>query len=165
MTSAGVGGCPGLFAVCWINLGCLFSQYIINWLLFWDLLFTGDLTQNVELRAERQLGRYSLRQIGRFNVGGSRSSQMKPSLSRESPSLSHEEGVWPGIEPTTTGADVNFEHRSYHCATRCRSSVFVGCSLRVYHQELLGGTCLWTSRPTWCIGSLTSNYGLIPQDT
>jgi hypothetical protein len=39
---------------------------------------------------------------------------------RESPSLSHEEWVWPGIEPTTsevTGADVNFEHQSYHCAT------------------------------------------------
>jgi hypothetical protein len=34
---------------------------------------------------------------------------------RESPSLSHEEWVWLGIEPTTselTGADVNFEHRS-----------------------------------------------------
>jgi hypothetical protein len=54
-------------------------------------------------------------------VGGNRSPWRKPTLSeRESPTLSHEELVGPGIEPTTsevTGADVNFEHRSYHCAT------------------------------------------------
>jgi hypothetical protein len=43
------------------------------------------------------------------NVGGNRSPRRKPTLS--------EEWVWPGIKPTTsevTGADVNFEHRSYH---------------------------------------------------
>jgi hypothetical protein len=37
-----------------------------------------------------------------------------------SESLSHVEWVRPGIEPTTTevtGTDINFEHRSYHCAT------------------------------------------------
>jgi hypothetical protein len=71
-----------------------------------------------------QLGHYSsIDNSGRFvmYVGGNRSHR-KPTLSeRESPSLSHEEWVWLGIEPTTpevTRADVNFEHRSHPCATR-----------------------------------------------
>jgi hypothetical protein len=53
-------------------------------------------------------------------VGGNRSPGGNLHCQRESPTLSHEEWVWPRIEPTTsevTGADVNFEHRSYHCAT------------------------------------------------
>jgi hypothetical protein len=45
-----------------------------------------------------------------MHVGGNRSPRRKPTLSeRESPTLSHEEWVWPGIELTTsevTGADV-----------------------------------------------------------
>jgi hypothetical protein len=70
-----------------------------------------------------QLGHHSsIDNIGQFvmYVGGSRSPGGNLRCQRESPSLSHEEWVWPGSEPTTsvvTGADVNFEHRSYHCAT------------------------------------------------
>jgi hypothetical protein len=72
------------------------------------------------------------------NVGGNWSPWWKPKLSS---SLSDEEWVWPGIEPTTSvviGADVNFEHQSYHCATLDRpwisalmdtSSPLFGCSL------------------------------------
>jgi hypothetical protein len=51
-------------------------------------------------------------------VGGNRSPGGNLRCQRESPTLSHEEVG--SIEPTTsevTGADVNFEHRSYHCAT------------------------------------------------
>jgi hypothetical protein len=53
----------------------------------------------------------SIDNIGRFAmyVGGNRSPEGNLRCQRESPTLSHEEWVWPGIEPTTsevTGADM-----------------------------------------------------------
>jgi hypothetical protein len=69
---------------------------------------------SIERRDERQPGHYLLcRQYWAIcNVGGNRSHRRKPTLS-ERVALSI-------IEPTTseeTGTDVNFEYRSYHCAT------------------------------------------------
>jgi hypothetical protein len=74
------------------------------------------------------------------NVGGNRS----PGCCQSRP-LSDEEWVWLGIEPTTsevTGADVSFEHRSYHCATLTAEGLMSGRH-----------TSLKTVRVFWCCGS------------
>jgi hypothetical protein len=98
-------------------------------------------------------------------VGGNRSPRRKPTT------LSHEEWVWPGIEPTTsevTGADVNFEHRSYHSALWQPH-----CALWQPHCALWQTLCaLWQPhRALWqphcalwqpLCAPLTQSAGLIP---
>jgi hypothetical protein len=66
-------------------------------------------------------------------VGGNRSPPEETYAVNESRSLYHMRNEFDrGIEPTSsevTGTDVNFEHRSYHCATRTAVQ-------RAYQEEM-----------------------------
>jgi hypothetical protein len=77
-------------------------NYLVKKILNWDWELSVNRSQDIIS---------SMDNIGRFvmYVGGNRSPGGNLRCQRESPSLSHEEWVWPGIEPTNsevTGADL-----------------------------------------------------------